>query len=193
MNKKMFFIFSGLFLIVLLGITGFSLLLKIIINKRIEKVNKESVPYFSLFPSKGEFKSGEIINLKVILNTGGKNVSAAGIIINYENNLIKPEIINQGNLFGFYLNNKIDKEKGEIKITGLAFDNKKGRPGKPFSGKGDFAQINFRVLPLDKKTKTQVKIYFLDFGSTIDSNIMEAETAKDILRNVNKAEFSLLP
>lgn len=148
---------------------------------------------FSLKPESGVFKSGEILETAVILDTTLFKTSGVGCLIDFDPNLLEVMEINQTDIFGLFPTKKFDNKQGKIKISGISWNVSLGKPGTPFSGEETLATIKFKVKPVIKETKTKITFEFAGFGKTTDSNIMEAKTAKDVLRNVYPAEFTLLP
>lgn len=89
--------------------------------------------------------------------------------------------IHQGTIFSLYPLLRVEPT-GVVRISGIATPGSAG-----FSGKDIFATVNFKAL------KTGVAKLTLDFtpGQTADSNIVGAESGKDLLEEVGNLEINV--
>jgi len=191
MRKEKFLFF--LILILFLLVSFFLSLVFLTTKRQPPKITKFSSPTLSLTPNKGTFKSGKNFTVEIIVDSKSYQSSAVGARLNFPPEFLEVLEIVPGNIFGLYPAKKFDNKIGKINISGLSWNVSLGKPGIPFSGKATFAKIKFLVKPVVKKTIASVNFYFLNFGNTTDSNIMEAKTAKDVLGKVKNCQFTLIP
>lgn len=179
-------------------ILGIIILVEIIITIRsmiapvsappVSKINNQGMveaiaPRISLNVSKTSFRSGEGVPVSVFINTGGKSLSGADLIIRFDPKFMEATqgAVLKGAIFDEYPLASVDTKKGLVSISGI--DNLQNS----FKGVGQFALINFKTkLP----GKTSVTIEFIK-GATTASNLVEAATSKNILEQVDNLELEI--
>lgn len=144
-------------------------------------VNTQNASIILTVP-KHTFKVGEkipvVINIDSITATDGTDV-----ILNYDPNLlIATTPVAVGAIYEDYPFNSVDKKTGKISISGIS--NVVG--GKIAQGIFGTATFEAKVLG-----KTTISVDFTK-GSTIDSNIIESKTAKDLLGKVGNVEVEII-
>jgi hypothetical protein len=140
---------------------------------------------FSLSPASGSTVSGTFVVTLNLTNLGGKQVSGADIYLNYEPNELEVQSINVGSgIFTDYPLQTTDSAKGVIAIGANV------PSGSPVVTPGKIVTITFKAL----RTSGSTTLSF-DYtpGSTIDSNIVEAGTGRDILTPPPMATYSIQP
>lgn len=141
-------------------------------------------PKMSFSPKSGNFKIGDSIKIKILVDSKEKTLTGIDSVIKYDPAVI--EVIGDlkpGTLFPIYPILKVKKDKGEIDITGTITD-----PSQlPFKGIGELAEITVKPLKIGK-----INLNF-DFtpGKTNDSNFAEKETGNDVLEEVVSAQFTI--
>lgn len=135
----------------------------------------------SLTTEKTRYSINELIPVQVIIDTGGKEISGADLILYYDPEILDktPNVIVSGQIFDEYPIQSFEN-KGIISISGVSGP-------KAFNGTGLFAVINLTPKQLGKASIT------VDFkkGSTIDSNLVESKSSQDILEVVNNLELDI--
>lgn len=134
----------------------------------------------TLSSSKTEYKVGDAIIVDInIFST--KQVDGADLIISFDPKVLTVKPVTLGTIFSDYPQNTIDATLGKVSISGIT-----AQPGgvKP---NGEFGKLNFVV-----KAAGVAKISF-DFtpGQTVDTNLIESGTGKDILETVNELEINI--
>lgn len=137
----------------------------------------------SLVTDKTSYKKGELVVIKVKLFTGGYTTDSTDLVIKYDPAFLSPEEENffalAGNLYSEYPAMQVDKEQGQIGISGITV------PGKTnFNGVGIFATLYFTSL---KDGQTKVSVDF-EKGATADSNVVLSGSTQDILGLVENAD-----
>lgn len=132
----------------------------------------------TLVSDKKDVKSGDTISVSVEVNSP-QLTSGVDVVAKFDSTLLSAidGDIHQGTIFPLYPLLKL--ESGVVRISGIATPGSVG-----FSGKDIFAVVNFKAL------KSGVAKLTLDFtpGSTADSNIVGAESGKDLLEEVGNLE-----
>lgn len=143
-----------------------------------------------LDPSSGNKKVGETFPVNIKIDTAGKSIDGVDIFaLNYDSKVLEVVDgdsavdgiqINQGKIFPIFIGNKVDKEKGKITISGIVTPGEKG-----YKGAGVMATVNFKAI-----SAGPAKINF-DFNkdSTVDTNMVEHGSAKEVLEGVQNASF----
>lgn len=136
-------------------------------------------PTLFLEPKSGEI--GDTFEVEVMIDTGGKEITGADTILNYEPDKLEGQEIIVGE-FSSYLFRQIDEGAGKIKISAIV------SPGSSFTGTKKLATIRFRKLQ-DQGT-TSLTFEFTP-GSTRDCNLVEKGTVRDILQTVINGSYNL--
>lgn len=158
------------------------------VNNPLPRAAVRNVSSLSLTAPKNSFKVGEDIAVQVNISSD-KPTDGADIIIIYDPKKLSVVPgqgklpVTVGNIYSDYPLNKADETMGSVLVSGIT-----SKPGGVIP-KGVFGNFTFRA-----KSVGQTKISF-DYtpGSTIDSNVIEAKSAKDILNSVSNLELNILP
>ncbi|MBI2329984.1 hypothetical protein HYU94_01190 [Candidatus Daviesbacteria bacterium] len=144
-------------------------------------VSQPTVGRISLDAPKTKYQLAEIIPVSVMIDTGSNTIDGVDFIVKFpkileatQGGLIKGTILDEYPLMS------VDASKGLISISGV---NSTGG----FKGIGQFAVINFKA----KKTGQSSLIVDFQKDSTIDSNLVETDTSKDILEQVDNLEIEV--
>lgn len=112
------------------------------------------------------------------------------IIIKYDPNLLSVVTsspsgipVNVGSMYSAYPVNKLDEKNGRIVVSGISTSSEGVIP------LGAFGVVVFKAKAVGK---TQVALDFTP-GNTVDSNIIDSKTSKDILKKVENIDFDILP
>lgn len=143
----------------------------------------------SLSTPKNELKVGEkgVVSINV---SSDASTDGTDLIINFDPKLLSVETISKtkepvalGAIYTDYPANSLDSKKGQIAVSGVS--TKLGG----IVPNGLFGSITFVA-----KASGHAKI-LLEYnkGSTIDSNVIEAGTGKDVLEKVEGVEFNIIP
>ncbi len=142
-----------------------------------------TISKISLSASKTNLNVGQMIPVELRVDTGGKSISGADLIIRFDPQVLEASgtAIIKGKIFDEYPLVSVDAKNGLISISGVSSIN------KSFKGSGQFALINFKAKIPGKTSLT------VDFkkGSTTASNLVEAATSKNILDNVDNLELEI--
>ncbi len=148
----------------------------------------QSAPKFNFQPAsitlsapKTTFKVGEKIPVSINLNSI-KATDGTDVILNFNSNLlVASKSAEVGTIYDDYPLNNTDNVLGKVSISGIS----SAAAGKV--AKGVFGTIIFTATA---PGKAQVNIDFTK-GSTIDSNVTETKTAKDLLGKVENLEVEI--
>lgn len=150
--------------------------------QKIQIVNK-----ISLTTPKNEVKVGDAIPVTINIEAN-KQTAGVDLVMRFDPNLlaisdaVKPPVT-VGNIYTDYPINKLDGKQGIILVSGITSNTAGIIP------KGVFGTILFKA-----KAAGNAKI-FLEFskGSTVDTNITENKTAKDVLEEVDNLNLVIKP
>ena len=125
----------------------------------------------------------ETIPVAVILDTGEYIISGADLIVRFDPKILEASGggIVRGNIFEEYPLLSVDSKEGTISVSGV------NSVKTGFKGVGQLATLNFKAKA---KGSTYLIVEFVK-DSTSDSNLIEADTSKDILQGVENAEFNI--
>lgn len=137
----------------------------------------------SLNVSKRSYAVNEVVPVSVTLDSGGRNLAGADLIIQFDSKILEatPGSLTKGSIFDEYPLLSVDMKKGLLSVSGI----NSLRNG--FKGVGQFVYVNFKA-----KAKGNTSL-IIDFkkNSTSDSNLVETGTSKDVLEVVNNLELSV--
>ncbi|MDO8638037.1 MAG: cohesin domain-containing protein [Candidatus Daviesbacteria bacterium] len=137
--------------------------------------------FIILTTPKTTFKVGEKIPVSINIDSG-KATDGSDIIITYDPNLI---IVNAptevGKIYEDYPLNTFDNKVGKISVSGIT----SAITGKV--AKGLFGTVTFEAKA---PGKAKISVDFTK-NSTIDSNIIENKTSKDLLGRVGNVEVEI--
>lgn len=144
---------------------------------------------FSLSPATETLNRGCNYSLKIELDSSGVKVDGADALLTYEPNKLSTSLslITTGSLFADFPGTTVDDKKGSIRISGI------GASDTAEAKKGTFATINFKVKADAPLGSTNVNFDFDPKAptKTVDSNILETKTAKDILTGVTNGAYQI--
>ena len=137
----------------------------------------------SLGVPKTSFAFNEVISVNVMVESGGHDLDGVDLIIRYDPKILEATSggIIKGKIFDEYPLKSVDSKKGLIAISGIS------SLKSSFKGTGLFATMNL------KAKAPGITALTVDFatGSTSDSNLVEAGSARDILEAVNNLELTV--
>lgn len=144
-----------------------------------------SASTLSLSPSSGTFNQGCNFSLDVVVDTQGIQSDGTDAIVMYDASRFSALTITNGTIYPDFPGNNIDAASGKITISGLA------SVSTPFTGKGNLAKINFKVVDSAPAGAAQVTFDFdpTNKGKTTDSNVVQRETVVDTLNSVVNGSF----
>lgn len=142
-----------------------------------------SLPTISLNASKADFAVNETVAVAVLIDSGNKNLAGVDLIVKFDPKVLEATQggLVKGRIFDEYPLVSADQTRGTISISGV------NSAGSGFKGTGQFAAINFKVRAAGK---TKLTVDF-EKGSTTDSNLVDTDTSKDILEQVNDLELEI--
>ena len=156
----------------------------------LDKTQPANVVGLSLLPASGTYKVNQEFDVKIMVNTGGVSIDGVDAILQYDPTVL--EVVDKNEklsgvqiatteLFPQYLGNKIDA--GTIMISGLV-----DLGGGSFKNNSaqSMAVITFKALAA--APNTEVKFQFTP-KSTTDSNMVETQSAEEILAQVGNGSY----
>ena len=191
LQRRNIFIALGAVIILEIIWAGFTLFKPATINvatqSSVVPTVKQQLSEISLQTPKNQIKVGEKFTVSINISSSKKS-DGADLIIKYDPQLLSVETtgLNKipvivGTIYSDYPSNNLDEKVGRITVSGIT----EQRNG--VSTNGLFGSLVFR-----SKAKGRSKVT-LDFtpGSTVDSNIIESGTGKDVLEKVNNLEVNI--
>ncbi|MFH0937269.1 MAG: cohesin domain-containing protein [Candidatus Daviesbacteria bacterium] len=133
-------------------------------------------------------KVGEKILVTINISSP-KVTDGTDLIIKYDSSLISVVPDKSGSpvavasIYSDYPINSLDEKLGQISVSGISSQQGGVKP------EGIFGTITFKA---QKAGQAKVSLDFTK-GSTIDSNVIEAKTAQDILGTVKNVELNITP
>lgn len=143
----------------------------------------------TLSAAKTSLTAGEKVTVEINVSSN-KKTDGTDLIITYDPQLLSVETvgtgknpITAGTIYPDYPLNSLDSALGRITISGIT-----GSPG------GVLADGLFGVIVFQAQSAGLANIN-LDFspGATVDSNVIESGTGKDLLDQVNNLQINILP
>lgn len=143
----------------------------------------------SLSPASGTFNKSCSFSLDVLLDTQGIGTDGADARLNFDSSrFTMTSIDTTGKVYSEYPGSGIALDNiNLILISGLA-------PfGKPFSGSGKLATVNFTVKDSAQTGATQMTFDFdiNNKNSTTDSNVVQTGTSAETLASVNNGNYTV--
>lgn len=137
----------------------------------------------SLSAPKTSYKVADLIPVSIAIDIGPKEISGADVIVSFDPNVLEvvPNGITKGRIFNEYPLLAQDAKKGKVSVSGIS------TLKNVFSGTGQFATINFKAKA---PGKTSLVVNFQK-GSTTESNLVEAASAKNILETVTNLDLEV--
>lgn len=152
-------------------------------QKKTQAAVKTSGGTISLNSAKTSYKVKEQVSVTIGVETGGKVVGGADVIIHFDPKVLEatPSAILEGKIFGEYPLKSVDNKNGLISISGITTS------GEGFTGLGEFATLNLRAKAVGN---TSLTVEYQK-NSTTDSNLVEAATSKDVLENIRNLQLTV--
>lgn len=169
---KLYFILSGLFLLLLTS-----------------GINAAT---FGLTPNSGSFEIGCTKELVININATGESSNAAEIIINFDPTKVDildsdPDTpgtqILEGNAYTSYIYNSVDESSGVIRLAAATYNNY-------LTSSRTFGTIELQGKP--GAGSASFTIDFAGFGNTFDSNIADSSTNLDLLTGVTSGTYNFI-
>lgn len=115
--------------------------------------------------------------------SSSRETDGTDLIITYDPKLLSASPLTLGTLYNDYPVNKIDSALGKITVSGISTGVKGIIPN------GLFGTIVFKALSSGQAAIT------LDFApsSTVDTNVIEKDSGKDVLENVTNLNVTITP
>lgn len=128
-------------------------------------------------------KLGETVSVVVMIDTGSYTINGVDLIVRFDPKILEIPTtgLTKGKIMDEYPLISADAKTGLVSISGIS-NLKNG-----FTGKGQFALINFRAKA---SGKTSLIIDFVK-NSTSNSNLVELNTSKNILDAVTNLELTI--
>lgn len=143
----------------------------------------------SLSPTSGTFNRNCTFSLDIILDTQGVGTDGTDAYLNFDSTRFTMNSIETANkVYPEYPGSGIDPQNSNrILISGLAAF------GKPYTGSGKLATINFTVKEAATTGVTQMTFDFdtNNKGSTTDSNVVQTGTATETLSAVTNGNYTV--
>lgn len=137
----------------------------------------------SLTTPKKAYAVNDAIPVSVTVNSGGHNLDGADLIVRFDPKILEASSgsLIKGQIFDEYPLLSADTQSAMISVSGV------NSTGAGFNGTGQFVTFNFKA-----KTKGRTSL-IIDYvkNSTSDSNLVEKETSKDVLGNVDNLELNI--
>lgn len=126
---------------------------------------------------------GDEVLVKVTLSTGSYQTDGTDVLIQFDPQVLEPadNFFEKGTLYQDYPGVRKDQLKGTVSASGITVSS------GGFKGTGVFGTFKFRAK---KVGKSLVELKFTT-GSTTDSNIIESNSAKDLLEEGSKIEIKV--
>lgn len=136
-----------------------------------------------LSSEKQGYPTGEQVAVDVTIETDDKETAGADVILKFDPNLLKPstKFFEPGTIFNDYPGVRVDLEKGLVFASGIATTD------TGFNGDALFGTFYFTP---QKIGSTKVDVLFTK-GLTTDSNIIDKESAADILSTVKSLDLTI--
>lgn len=125
----------------------------------------------------------QIIPVLVTIDTSSYSVGGVDVVIHFDPSMLEATsgAVIKGKIFDDYPLTAVDSKKGLVSISGVSSMN------NSFSGIGLFATVNFKAKI---KGTTSLTVDFTK-GSTMDSNLVDLNTSKDILDRVSNLDLTI--
>lgn len=148
---------------------------------RVASVAPPQVASITLSVPKTTFQVGEKIPVSININSV-KATDGTDVILNYNPGLVAVSApVTAGTIYNDYPLNTFDNTAGKISISGIS--------SEP-AGKVARGVLGTAVFEAKASGKAIISVDFTQ-GSTVDSNIIETKTAKDLLGKVGNVEVEI--
>lgn len=144
------------------------------------------VASLSLSPASGTFNKGCSFSLDINLDTGGAATDGTDVVLLFDPSKLTVNSITPGTIYSDYPGSNFDNSAGKITVSGLS------SVTSSFTGHGVLASLAFTVVNV-ATSSTQIKFDFdpNDKAKTTDSNVVDRNSAADILGNVTNGNYNL--
>lgn len=153
------------------------------LNLLAPRVNGLTDASLNLVADKESYKAGDQVVINVKLFTGGYTTDSTDLVVKYDPAFLTPVdggFAIAGDIYSEYPALQVDKEQGQIGISGITV------PGKTsFNGVGIFAKLYFTAL---KDGQSKVSVDF-EKGATADSNVVLSGSTQDLLGIADNADI----
>lgn len=179
---------------VILPIFGLIILIELVIGVRTllspvpitsaAKLQPLSAAKIYLISDKNSVNIGDTVRVTVRVATGGHATDGTDVNLKYDPNLLTASQsgFTKGSIYSEYPVVNFDNKNGQIKVSGIAAPNQGG-----FNGLGAFGVVSFTAK---KAGATQVSVEY-EGGVTTKSNIIETDTAKNLLDQGNSLSINI--
>lgn len=148
-------------------------------------VSIPKIATMTLKSDKTELKVGEVATFTISLSADSL-IDGADAIISFDPKVLAVNkssstsaTVKVGSLFDNYPANKIDEKNGRVELSGISYGSQGGKMADGILG----------TFTLKAKAKGVAKVNFeFSPGSTVDANVIETNTGKDILQKVEGVE-----
>lgn len=143
----------------------------------------------SLSPAAGTFNKNCTFAVDILLDTQGVGTDGADAYLNFDSSRFTLNSVDTANkVYSEYPGSGIDPQNSNrILVSGIA-------PfGKPFTGSGKLATLNFAVKDSAQAGATQMTFDFNinDKNDTRDSNVVQTGTSSETLSSVNNGNYTV--
>lgn len=145
-------------------------------------VTKPKLTQIALQTDKTSVKVGEKFTVSINI-LSDKSTDGTDLIINYDPKLLLAEPVILGTLYNEYPINTIDVKVGKVTISGISTETDRINPN------GLFGSI---VFTAKAPGSSGISLEFTP-GSTVDTNVIEQGTGKDVLESVKNVNIIITP
>lgn len=182
MSYKIIYVLLVLVIVVELGLGLKTLLTPLPQAGQVQSVSDGQV---ILSSEKTGYKIDEEILVDIKLSTGGHTTVGTDLVLKFDPNFLEvsgDDFFESGKAYTDYPGVSVDNENSQIILSGIVLNDQAG-----FNGVSNFGTVMFKA----KKTgRTRVSVEFTK-GLTVDSNIIETVSAKDILGEVYNLDLNI--
>lgn len=148
----------------------------------VAKIQPVSGAKMVLVSPKKSYTVGEIVPVALRVATGGRLVDGVDALIKFDPKVLEATsgAIKKGIIFTEYPLLSVDPKAGLVKISAIS-------SAKSFSGIGVLANISFKA----KSSGTAKLMIDFEKDQTTDSNVVEAQSTKDVLDEVFGLDLSI--
>lgn len=156
-----------------------------------------------ILASSQQVQVGDVFTADIFVVPGTNLLAGVDLVLEYSSEKVEVQQVQRGGIFKTYLDGSPavcggNKLSGRIFLSGLAYDSSllpTPPPHNPLSAAGKFASITFKAT---QAGQAQIKIRPdtndpNDPNSTTDSNLVEVQTAADVLAQTNSVAIMILP
>jgi len=185
-KPELFMIFLSVAIIFEIIIGFWFLEAKDIFGPIVPKAQSQYAGQLWLEPAESVIRAGQDFNLKIMINADGQLVNGVDVVLNYDPGFLSVEDqVIPTSLFPLYPRKFIEKEKGQIIITGAQIQ----KAEKEMLGDQAFASLKFKAL---RKGKTEISLATSFKGNTSQgSMIIISGSSRNILGEINNTQIEI--